>query len=227
MQKRYVLVALIVLAASLIGLASPNSVTFAAQINQVRTSTVTIGSSVSTSLLQAQLLINRAFKVISTTGTNLPCELWNFTFTGDQGQYVSGNFTSDISVDIYVVQDTSYQNWLKQGSCGSMTDAIAGERLTMAYSFNAAIPNSGKWDIVVVNSSNTRDADVSLAAYLSAGSSSMTEPMLTTFTTTGTSSGTFTSAPLAGVPGFPLESIALGLFIGFVALVILRSRRRS
>jgi hypothetical protein len=38
----------------------------------------------------------------------LRCEFWNLTFMGNQGQHVSGNFTSDIPLDFYIVQDTIY-----------------------------------------------------------------------------------------------------------------------
>jgi hypothetical protein len=200
---------------------SANYVTFASQVNQVKT--ITVGSSVTTSLAQQQQLINSPFKVISTAGTNLHCQIWNFTFTGNQGQYVAGNFTSDIPLDFYVIQDTSYQSWLKVGSCGNGADAITSQLSTVAYSFDVALPNSGRWDIVLVNLSNARDADGHLAAYVAAGSYTSTQQLLSTITSTST----FTSAttPSTSIPGFPVESIILGMIIGLVALMILRRRR--
>ena len=205
-------------------MSSENYASFATQVNQVETSTITIGSIVTTSLSQPQQLINHAVKVISTTGTNLPCERWNLTFTGNQGQYVSGNLTSDIPLDFYIAQDTSYQNWLKSGTCGNAGDAITSRLTTTAYSFDAALPNSGNWDIVLVNSSNARDADAFLSAYLSSGSHAITQPLLSTVTTT--SVFTSVTTPTTSIPGFPIESITAGLMIGLAALMILRYRRR-
>ncbi len=223
MQIRYLLVIVVVCASFLLAtVGSENYATFATQVNQVETSTITVGSSVTTSLSQPQQLINHAVKVISTTGTNLRCEFWNLTFMGNQGQHVSGNFTSDIPLDFYIVQDTSYQGW--SGSCGNAGDAIASRLITTAYSFDAVLPNSGKWDIVLVNSSNVRDADGFLSAYLSSGSYTITEPLLSTVTTT--SASTSITTPTTNILGFPVESIAVGIVIGLAALMILRYRRR-
>ena len=225
MQIRHLLVILVVcVSILLVTVGSENYVTFATQVNQVETSTITVGSSFTTSLSQPQQLINHAVKVISTTGTNLPCELWNLTFMGNQGQYVSGNLTSDIPLDFYIVQDTSYQNWLKSGTCGNAGDAIASRLTTIAYSFEGALPNSGKWDIVLVNSSNARDADAFLSAYLSSGSYTITQPLLSTVTTTSVS--TSITTPTTSIPGFPIESIVAGVMIGLAVLMILRYRRR-
>jgi len=223
LKARYAVAILIVCIPSLLAtVGSANYVTFASQVNQVRT--ITVGSSVITSLAQHQQLINSPFKVVSTTGTNLHCEFWNFNFTGNQGQYVAGNFTSDIALDFYVIQDTSYQSWLKVGSCGNVADAITSQLGTMAYSFDVALPSSGRWDLVLVNFSNTRDADGFMVGYLSAGSYTSTQELLSTITPTST----FTSAttPSTSIPGFPVESIAGGLVAGLAALMILKYRRR-
>jgi hypothetical protein len=200
---------------------SSNYLTFASQVNQV--STITIGSSLTTSLVQQQQLFNSAFKVNSTAGTNLPCERWNFNFTANQGQYVAGNFTSDIPLDFYLVQDTKYQSWLKVGSCGNGADAVTSQLSTMTYSFGEPLPSSGSWEIVLVNLSSARDADGHLVAYIAAGSYTSTQQLLSTTTMTST----FTSAttPSTSIPGFPVESILVGMVTGLVALMILRRRR--
>jgi hypothetical protein len=225
LQIRYLLVIVVVYASFLLATVSTeNYATLATQVNQVETSTITVGSSVTTSLSQPQQLINHAVKVISTTGTNLRCEFWNLTFMGNQGQYVSGNLTSDIPLDFYIVQDTSYQDWLNSGTCGNAGDAIASRLITTAYSFDAVLPSSGKWDIVLVNSSNVRDADGFLSAYLSSGSYTVTGLLLSTVTTT--SAPTNVTAPTTSIPGFSVESIAVGIVIGLAALMILRYRRR-
>jgi hypothetical protein len=228
-QRRSVLFIMILLGLSVVAAVSgENFFTLATGVNQTGATTETIGTSVTTSLSQQQQLINQSFTVLSTTGTNLQCEFWNFTFTGNQGQYVSGNFAADSPVDFYIVQYTSYQNWLKEGSCGTATEAIASQQVTMSYSFNAALPNSGKWVIVLVNSSNTRNASGSIAAYLSSEGFTVTQVVLSTITTTGVTTRTTETAstPSTGIPGFPVESILVGITIGLFAILVLRFRRR-
>lgn len=222
LQARYTIAILIVCFPMLpLIVGTANYVTFASQVNQVRT--ITVGSSVTTSLAQQQQLVNGPFKVISTAGTNLHCEFWNFTFMGNQGQSVAGNFTSDAPLDFYVIQDTGYQSWLKIGSCGNAADAITSQLSTMAYSFDVALPSSGKWDFVLVNFSNSRDADGFMVAYVAAGSYTLTQQLLSTITSTTSTSA---STPSTSIPGFPVESIIVGMVTGLVALMILRLRRR-
>ena len=185
LQTRYAIAIMIVCFPMLpVIIGSANYVTFASQVNQVKT--ITVGSSVTTFLAQQQQLIKSPFKVISIGGTNLHCQFWNFTFTGNQGQYVAGNFTSDIPLDFYLVQDTSYQSWLNGGSCGNVADAITSQLNTMAYSFDVALPSSGRWDLVLVNFSNARDADGFMVAYVAAGSYTSTQQLLSTITSTST-----------------------------------------
>ncbi len=223
MQVRYLLAITLVCSTFLLPtVLSDNFLAFSAQVNQVET--ITVGSTVTTSQSQVQLLINRSFKVLSTTGTNHPCETYNFTFTGNQGQYVSGNFTSIIPLYFYIVQDTTYQNWLKSGSCGNGADAVVSQSNTMSYSFNVPLPNAGTWDIVLVNYSNSRDASGFIVAYLSSGSYTVTKPLLSTITSTTTSSSSFTQT-YPGISGFSVESIALGILVGVAALLVLRRRR--
>ena len=167
--------------------------------------------------------------MISTTGTNLQCEVWNFTFTAVQGQYFSVNFTSDIPLGVYVVQDTNYQNWVKQAGCGDQAAAVASKLLTTSYNFTGVLPSSGRWDIVLVNLSNSRDASGFMVAYLGTGNL-VTEEVLSTTTITsvgGTTTSTGAMAPIPGVPGFPAESIVLGIVMGLAVLIILRHQKRT
>lgn len=203
-----------------------NNVTIATPATQVTTYTVTVGSSLTTSQAEPSQLFNGAFKVLSTTGTNLPCELKNFSFNGTQGQYVSGNFTSDIPLSFYLVQDTTYQGWLSAGTCGNAADAIRSKETTMSYGFSVALPTSGAWDFVFVNFSSTRDADGSMVGYVSSGSYTITQLLLSTITTTSTPTSTTTSPPGTSIAGFPIDSIAIGLITGLVALMVLRQKRR-
>ena len=197
---------------------------------QVMTTTDTVGTIFSTSLSQSQQLINGPFTVLATTGTNLPCEFWTFNFTGNMGQYVSGNFTSDIPVSFYIVQNTTYQNWSKQGTCGSATEAIASQLLNTSYTFIVALPSSGTWVLVLVNSSNLRNAGGSIVAYLSSGGYTTTELLLATMKTTvpfTTVSSGNTLPASTNIPGYPPESIVIGIAFGLLAVLILRLRRRN
>jgi hypothetical protein len=216
---------MIVCALSFLTAAGNANFALATHVLQVETTTVTVGTSFSTSLSQSQQLINGAFTVLSTTGTNLPCEFWTFNFTGNTGQYVSGNFTSDSPVDFYLVQSTAYRNWSKQGTCGSATEAIASQLLITSYAFNAALPSSGAWVIVLVNSSNARNAEGSIVAYLSSGGYTITQPLLNTITTTVASGNTIPAA--TNIPGFPPESLLIGIVVGLLALLIFRLRKQE
>jgi len=188
-------------------------------VNQVQT--VTVGTTLMTSQSQRQQIFGGAFKVISTTGTNLRCQLYNFSFTADQGQYISGNFTSVVPLDFYIIPGPVYHNWVRAGSCGEATDAISSQMATMAYGFDVTFTSTGPWDIVLVNSSN-RDADGFLVAYLSSASYTITEPLLAT-----TTLASVTSASLpTGIPGFPVESILVGALIGVAILLVLRQKKR-
>lgn len=192
--------------------------TYGNAVNQVQT--LTVGSTASTSYSQGQQIINRAFKVVSITGTSLSCQLYNFTFTASEGQYVSGNFTSVVPLDVYVVTNQTFQNWSKSGSCGNPADALASQMNTMAYNFNGIITSSGTWDIVLVNTSN-RDADGFLVAYLSAGTTTIVQPILST------STGVTSASIPPSIPGFPIESIVIGALVGVGVLMGLRRRKRT
>jgi hypothetical protein len=190
---------------------------------QVSSSTALVGSGVSTSPSQAQRVFSGAFTVLSTTGTNLPCEFWTFDFTASTGQYVSGNFTSDNPISFFVVEPSSYQTWSKTGSCGNVGDAIASQLITKSYDFTAAIPSSGTWLIVLVNSSNAKNADGFLVVYLSSSSYTVTQPLMPTVITYLTSSST--SEQSTARTGFPIISLILILifvqiFISTTTLVL-------
>ena len=176
-------------------------------VNQVET--ITVGSTTSTSLFQQ--IVNRAFKVVSTAGGTLHCQLYNVTFLGSQGQFVSGNFTSDIPLNFYIVPDPIFQNWARSENCGNAGTAIASQLNTTAYNFNVAFTSSGPWDFVFVNFSN-RDADVFMVAYLSPIGYTTTQPVLST------STSTFTSATAPAVPVFPVESLTIIAVVGVIVL---------
>jgi len=200
----------------------------AERLDQVTTSTMTFESFVTSPSPLVQIF-NGPFTVLSTTGTNLPCELWAVNFNATTGQYLSSSFNSDIPVGLFVVQKASYQNWVKAGTCGTISEAIAGQLITTSYNINpVAIPSSGTWTIVIVNSSNARNADGYLAAYLTTVPYSVTQPLTGTITmtttTTSTASTVLSSRP---VPGFPASSIILGIMAGLIAIIMLRRRNQG
>ena len=207
---------------------SQSYVTVTTQVTSIQVITSTTGSSVVTSQSPPQQLFNSAFTVNATTYGH-SCETFNLIFNGTQGQYVSGNFTSDIPLGFFITQDSSYQTWLKSGGCASFPSSIVSQPPTMTYAFNLAVPYSGLWDIVLVNYSNTRNADGFMTAYLSFLGSTFTQPLLDTITQTNPVPSMMTvqaTTGTSGIPGFQAESIIIGIILGLVALILLHHRRR-
>jgi len=91
------------------------------------------------------------------------------------------------------------------------------------------IPSSGVWVIVLVNSSNAKNADGYLLANIAAGSSLVTRPLLLTTTvsslTTASSPTPAVSDQAPGIAGFPIISIVIGVVIGLLGTVLLRRRK--
>jgi len=227
-HKLTFLIALLCLIA-FVTMISGNQASSATHFEQVTTSTMLVGTSVSTSLAHPQQIFNNAFTVLSTTGTNLLCEFKTFNFTAATGQYVYGNFTSDNPISFFLVQPSSYQTWLKTSSCGNAGDAIASQLVATSYSFNATIPTSGAWVIVLVNSSTAKNADGFLVAYLSSSSYTITQPLMTTITASLTyaSVSSTSSVPSTGIAGFPIASIVFGIALGLIVVTILRRRESA
>jgi hypothetical protein len=175
-------------------------------------------------LSQPQQIFNASFTVLSTTGTKLQCEFWTFNFTANVGQFLSGGFSSDNPVSFFVVTQSTYQSWVAAGMCGNAGAAIASQLISTGYSFTGiAIPSSGTWTVVIVNASNAKNAEGSLTLSLSAGVYPVTQPLLSSLTTTITSSSVSGQSP--GIDGFPFASIIIGLAVGLIAAMILKQRR--
>jgi len=145
------------------------------------------------------------------------------------GEYVSGNFTSDNPLNFFIVQQAKYENWLKTDTCGTTGDAITSQLITTSYTFNAAIPSPGIWLIVLVNSSNAKNADGFLVAYLTPLEYTVTELIMSTITPTPirtsttvqpTSNVNIQFAPVIGIIG-----IIIGIAAGLAALLISRRKR--
>ena len=200
---------------------------------QTVTNTVVLGTTVSTSKSLPQVVFKGPFTVLSTTGTNLPCEFWASNFTAALGEYVSGNFTSDNPVNFFIVQQTKYEDWLKAGTCGTTQDAIASQLITTSYTFDAALPSPGIWLIVLVNTSNAKNADGYLVAYLSTLGYTVTELMTSTIIPTIISSSTITTAQPTSIVSFNFSSviailgIIVGIAVGLVAILMISRRRRN
>jgi len=199
-------------------------------VNQVFTSTTTLGVTVSTSISQSQQLFNGGFTVPATTGTNLACELWALNFTAATGEYVYGNFTTYNPVGFFVVQQPTYQSWVNAGTCGNAAESISTQLITTSYHFNATIPSSGVWAIVFVNSSNAKNADGELLANIApvTGAATFTQPVvLTTTITSLTISSPTATGQAPSIAGFPLFSIILGAALGLIGTLFMRRRKTS
>ena len=184
---------------------------FASGVSMNQVSTVTAGMTTITP--QPQQVVDRAFKVVSIAGTALGCQLYNFTFQGSQGQYLSGNFTSDVPLNFYIVPQQILQSWSTSGSCGIATDAIASQTNSTTYAFNVALTSSGMWSIVLVNSFN-RDADGFMLANLTQIGYTTAQPVLSTTTITPST----TATTLLTVPPVQVGPIAIILLIGILVL---------
>jgi hypothetical protein len=178
-----------------------------------------------------RLVFKGPFTVLSTTGTNLQCEFWTMNFTSTNGEYLTGNFTSDNPINFFVVQEAKYQDWLKGGNCGNTGDSITSQLMTTGYPFNAAIPSPGTWVIVLVNASNAKNADGFLTAYLSTLAYTVTELMTSTITptivTSTTSQPTTSNTNLQLASELGIATIIAGSIVGLAAILIMNRRRRS
>jgi hypothetical protein len=157
----------------------------------------------------------------------MPCEFWTFNFTATVGQYLSGGFSSDNAVSFFVVQQSTYQKWVAAGICGNVGDAITSQSFNTGYNFTRlAIPTSGTWTVVLVNSSNAKNADGFLTLSLSTGAYPATQPLTGVMTTTiaSTSATASGSGQSTGIAGFPFVSIIVGIMVGLAAVAILRRR---
>ena len=207
---------------------SQSYVTVTTQVTSIQVITSTTGSSVVTSQSPTQPIFSSAFTVNATAHSN-SCTKFHLTFNGTQGQYVSGNFTSDVPLGIFITQDSSYQTWLTSGGCASFPSSIVSQPPMMTYAFNLALPTSGLWDIVLVNYSTTRNADAFMTAYLSFLGSTFTQPLLSTITQTNLVPSMMTvqaTTGSSGIPGFQAESIIIGIILGLTVLILLRRRHR-
>jgi len=220
-----ILVGLVCLAALLANIGGSFGV--ATNVNQLLTSTTTIGVTVSTSNSQSQQIFNGGFTVPATTGTNLACEYWALNFTAATGQYVYGNFTAYNPIGFFVVQQSTYQTWVNSGTCGNAADSISTQLITTSYHFNATIPSSGVWVIVFVNSSNAKNADGELLANLAPvmGATTFTQPVVLTTTISSTISSPTVTGQAPSVAGFPLLSIILGVVVGLIGTMVMRRRK--
>lgn len=230
LNHRVTLLMAVLCVAAVLTTVGQNHVSSASKLDQFVT--VTLGTSFSTSFSQQQVF-NGSFTVNATTGTTLPCEYWAWNFTASTGQYLSGSYNSDSPVSFFVVQQPSYQRWVDASTCGNAGDAIASQLVATSYIFTGvAIPSSGNWTIVLVNSSHANNAGGYLTAYLSTSSYIVTQPLLSTVvaTTSSSSSGSSSSAISSitysqhGVPGFPIPSIIVGIIVG---LIVVFERRRN
>ena len=234
LKGKVVLLVIVLSVAGLLAIVSQSS-SSATVPDQIFTSTVTLGSSLVTSLSQTQQVVNTTFTVLSTTGTSLQCELWSYNFTATVGQYISGGYSSDNAVSFFLVQQTSSQGWITANPCGSATNTLASQLDSTGFSFGPlAIPTSGTWTIIIVNSSNAKNAEGVVAVYLGSAPQTMTQPLMTTITTTlppsltqaqtSTSEQTTFSGPTTTIPGFSFTSIVVGMIGGLVAILMLKKR---
>jgi hypothetical protein len=199
---------------------SQSYVTVTTQITTVQVMTTTS---------QLQQIFNSAFTINATTSSS-SCQIFHLAFNVTQGQVVSGNFTSDVPLGFFITQDSNYQTWLNSGGCASFPASTVSQPPTTSFAFNPSLSSSGLWEIVLVNYSTTRNADGFMTAYLSSFGSTFTETLLSTVTQTNQTQSVMTTSATTvtpGIPGFPAESIIIGIILGLAAVIFLRRYRNT
>jgi len=109
-------------------------------------------------------------------GAKLGCAWDNFTFTAQKNDVVVGNFTSDVRIDFYVVDPSTYHTWLQTWSACAINSDFGFTPLVIkmskeSYAFNYTIPYNGQFVLVLVNQAIGTTAHIQFDAWLNTGSS--------------------------------------------------------
>lgn len=119
-------------------------VTQTTQVTSYVHSTVTLGyTTVTSTVTHSPVNIYSGTFTMNHTaggGRRIGCYPEFVPFAAQQGQYVSGTFSSDHPVEFHVMTMQNYLGWTE---CDAAPPAIAGQMVTMEYSFNAMIPQTG------------------------------------------------------------------------------------
>ncbi len=195
---------------------------FAATTQATTTITTTVGWTTITSM-PTQIVAQSFTAVHVFNAATFACNSTVFTFAGEAGQHVSGNFASDVFLYFYIMTDSNFRSVAcpYQESPKSIV-----ERYATSYSFDVVLSSSDQWDIVLVNPGTSGVAKGYIEAYL--WSNVQTSQVALFSTTTETTSIPLTQTTTT--PSFTAEGVSaliLGIVAVAIALAFLLSRRRK
>jgi hypothetical protein len=161
-------------------------------------------------------------------------------FTAKQGQVVSMNLTSSSAISFFVLKGPDFDEWLKGGQC-TVTGALVEAQDVTYYYGELVVPDDGHYYFLFLNFFHDKAAKVGLTAKIKTGVATEFSSVITTTVTSqtyltvsetfvATATKTLTSirteqVGFAGIPGFPVEAILVGLAGGLVALTLIRRRK--
>ena len=151
------------------------------------------------------------------------CALLPLGFSAQRGQLIQGYFTTDATVDFYVLSQNDFNAFVQANTCSLPQSAYPLFILPQVggsnNAYNVAIPSNGTYYILFVYRNNGLSQIASGYATIN-----LSYPPFITLTTSGNSS---TLPVNTATPEFPMWSIAvpLTLSLTLIAVVIRRERK--
>lgn len=204
----------------------------------------TIGTYYVTSIQkQQQPLYSGSFTIAAPPGYNklvslFGCFYANRPFTAALGDHITGSFSSDVPVDVYVMDEASFHSGV-MAYCDSPRNCVCTEFSQMgatSLSLDITINNPGKYEFLFMRDArrdNILTANITFSAGIVGGTTTMTSTLYSTtpvtqtqvITSTGSSLMTQTMQSLAlDNSTLPLVVVAALVLVGVIAFLMYRKR---
>lgn len=204
-------------------------------------STVPVPITVSTYTLTSTAVRNRtsvysgSFSLPTLVGV---CSVYTVSFNAAQGDFLSGNFTANNPVNLYVGMQDSVNDWARSNAAcmGPPANILAVPNCNTtpncpakSSNFTLTMPQTGKWAFAFVG----MQADVSLNAILQSNAIYTTTGriMSTGFQTTGIQATTIQlvtqSSSVSSTASIPQNPLILAVIAAVIILTILIVRSRK
>jgi hypothetical protein len=192
---------------------------------------------------KARELTHQTLSISSTEGGTY-CGMYDKrSFSVNANEVISIRLTSNIPIDFFVMSYKDYTAWHAANGC-PVTSALVEQYSVDSVSMNLTIPESGSYYLTFLNTSPDTTAKIQLRAddvgvatpssmtttteVVSLSQSTTTQAFLVTETRVLTTVRTEqVPSSIGGIPGFPMESILVGLITAFAILAVLRRRHTS
>jgi len=177
-----------------------------------------------------------AFSVtVVTVGTPPPyqCSLLPLSFSAQRNQLISGYFTADVTVDIYVLSQNDFNAFVQGNNCSLPQSAYPLFMQTQVVgsnnAYSATVPTNGTYYILFVYRNNGisqitsgyATIDLSYPPYIT-----LTQVSTSATATTLTSSNSSMLSVSTPVPEFPVWGTAIPLILSItLAAAIIRRKR--